>query len=44
MENIMFFNRNVFNFILYSQSQLVTGASDPDMISALSLSYFNVMT
>jgi hypothetical protein len=33
----------VFNFILYSHSQLVTGAHDPDMIATLSLSYFNVM-
>ena len=37
-------NKNVFNFILYSHSQLVTGARDPDMIATLSLSYFNVMT
>ena len=36
--------KNVFNFILYSHSQLVTGARDPDMIATLSLSYFNVMT
>ena len=37
-------NKNVFNFILYSHSQLVAGARDPDMIATLSLSYFNVMT
>ena len=44
MENIRKNNKNVFNFILYSNSQLVTGARDPDMIATLSLSYFNVMT
>ena len=37
-------NKNVFNFILYSHSQLVTGARDPDMIATLYLSNFNVMT
>ena len=37
-------NKNVFNFILYSHSQLVTGARDPDVIATLSLSYFDVMT
>jgi hypothetical protein len=25
-------NKNVFNFILYSHSQLVTGARDPDLV------------
>jgi hypothetical protein len=44
MENIGKINKNVFNFILYSHSQLVTGARDADMIATLSLSYFNVMT
>jgi hypothetical protein len=36
--------QNVFYFILYSHSQLVTGTRDPNMIAALSLSYFNVLT
>ena len=44
MENIRKINKNVFSFILYSHSQLETGARDPDMIATLSLSYFNVMT
>ena len=44
MEDIRKNNKNVFNFILYSHSQLVTGARDSDMIAMLSLSYFNVMT
>ena len=32
MENIRKKNKNVFNFILYSHSQLVTGARDPDLV------------
>ena len=33
IENIDFCNnKNVFNFILYSHSQLITGARDPDLV------------
>jgi len=34
----------MYSILLYSHSQLVTSARDPDMIATLSLSYFNVMT